>query len=124
MQVGTANPVVIGDALNYMAAEMEKELKYFDPELPATFRFLAEANKDPFGATKSVVYGGVKSAENVVSFLAQRALGIGKNAADAVEQHISEAVAATLIASFSAAILAISGALPTGWTWLRLFSTL
>lgn len=78
MQVGNANPVVIGDVLDSMAVEMEKQSKYFDPGLPMTFRFLAEANKDPFGATKAIVYGRVKSAENLFIFLAQRALGIGK----------------------------------------------
>jgi hypothetical protein len=94
MHEGSANPVVISDALNNMAVEMERQPKYFDPELPETFRFLAEAASDPQGATKTVVYGAVRSVENVVSFLGQRALGIGINAAGAVEQHISKAIAA------------------------------
>ena len=53
-----------------------------DPEVPATFRFLAEAAKDPQGATKTVVYGAVKSGENLLSFLGQRALRIGIKAVD------------------------------------------
>jgi hypothetical protein len=119
MQEGSANPVVIGDALNSMAVEMERQPKYFDPELPETFRFMAEAARDPQGATKTVVYGAVRSAENVVSFLGQRALGIGINAVGAVEQHISKAVATSLIAGLSGVALNISGALPAGWAWLK-----
>jgi hypothetical protein len=119
MQEGSANPVVISDALDQMAAKMEQLPRYFDPEVPATFRFLAEAARDPFGATKTVVYGGVRSAENVVSFLGQKALGIGKNAVDAVDQHISRAVAISLITGLSGAALKISGALPAGWAWLK-----
>ncbi len=119
MQDVNADPAVVADALNSMAAEMEKQPNYFDSELPMTFRFLAEANKDPFGATRYVVFGSVKSAENLFIFLAQRALGIGKKAIDGVEQHISKGVAAGLITLFSSAILTLSGALPTGWAWLK-----
>ncbi len=119
MQEGNANSAVISEALNNMAVEMDRLPKYFDPELPETFRFLAEANKDPFGATKSVVYGGVRSAENVLIFLAQRALGIAKSAIGGVEEHISKAVAVSLIAGLSGAALKISGALPVGWAWLK-----
>ena len=119
MREGSANPVVVSVAINEMADQMEAQLKYFDPELPHTFRFLAEATKDPLGATKTVIYGTVKSAENVTIFLGQRALGIGSKALGAVEQHITTAVAASLIAGLSAAALKISGALPTAWAWLR-----
>jgi hypothetical protein len=80
---------------------------------------MAEAARDPWGATKAVVYGGVRSAENVFSFLGQRALGIGKNAVSAVEQHISKATAISLITALSGAALSISGALPSGWAWLK-----
>jgi isopentenyl diphosphate isomerase/L-lactate dehydrogenase-like FMN-dependent dehydrogenase len=102
-----------------MAAEMERQVAYFDPELPETFRFLAEATKDPTGATKTVAYGGVRSAENVIRFLGRKALGIGANAVGAVGRHISKAVAATLITGLSGTALQISGALPTAWVWLR-----
>jgi hypothetical protein len=98
---------------------MEQRLRYFDPELPATFRFLAEAVPDPSGATRTVIYGAIKSAENVISFLAQKALGIGRKGADAAETHISKAVAALLVAGLSSAALEISGALPHGWAWLK-----
>jgi hypothetical protein len=119
MQEGSANPVVISDALDRMAAQMEQQPKYFDPEVPKTFRFMAEAARDPWGATKTVVYGGVRSAENVITFLGRRALNIGKNAGDAVEQHISKAVAISLITALSGVALTISGALPAGWAWLK-----
>ena len=119
MQEGSADPVVISNALNNMAVEMERQQKYFDPELPDTFRFLAEAARDPQGATKTVIYGAVKSAENVVSFLGQRALGIGINAAGAIEQHISKVVARALLVGLSAAALEVSGALPKAWAWLQ-----
>jgi hypothetical protein len=66
LQEGGASPDVVGAAIDDMAAEMEAEPKYFDPELPRFFRFLAEAAKDPMGATKTIVFGTVKSAENVV----------------------------------------------------------
>jgi hypothetical protein len=115
---GDASPAEISAAVDDMASKMEAEPKYFDPELPHSFRFLAEATKDPVGATKAVVYGTVKSAENLIIFLSQRALGIGKSAVGAVEQHISKAVAAALIAGLSSAALQISGALPTAWAWL------
>ena len=116
---GDANPTVVGQGLNELAIEMERRPTYFDPELPETFRFLAEAARDPRGATRTVVYGGVRSAENLISFLGRKGLGIGANAVRGVEQHISKAVAASLIAALSGAALTISGALPHGWTWLK-----
>lgn len=119
LQEGSASPGVVGAAIDEMAAGMEAEPKYFDPALPRTFRFLAEGAKDPVGATRAVVFGAVKSVENVLVFLGQRALGIGKNAAGAVEQHISKAVTISLIVALSDAALRISGALPTEWTWLK-----
>ena len=119
LREGSANPGVVGAAIDEIVAEMEAQPKYFDPELPKTFRFLAEAMKDPAGATKTVIFGAVKSIENLVIFLGQRALGIGGNALGAIEQHISKAVAVALIASLSDAALKISGGLPTAWTWLR-----
>jgi hypothetical protein len=114
-----ADREAVGDALDEMAAVMEQRAKYFDPEVPATFRFLADAMRDPSGATRTVVYGAVKSAENVVGFLGQRALGIGRKGAEAVETHISKAVAASLIAGLGTAALRVSGALPEGWAWLK-----
>jgi hypothetical protein len=114
-----ADRETVGDALDEMADVMEQHPKYFDPELPATFRFLSEAVRDSRGATKTIVYGAIKSAENVVSFLGQRALGIGKKGAEAVETHISKAVAASLIAGLSGAALGLSGALSQGWAWLK-----
>jgi hypothetical protein len=119
MQEGSANPTAVGTAIEQMAAEMEAQPKYFDPDLPLTFKFLAEATKDPMGATQAVVYGTVKSAENLVAFLGQSALGIGRNATAAVERHISKAIAASLVVVLSRAALQISGALPTTWAWLR-----
>jgi hypothetical protein len=114
-----ANPVVLSQGLTDMAAAMEQRPIYFDPELPETFRFLAEATKDPRGATKMVVYGAVRSAENLVSFLGRKALGIATNTTGAIEQHISKAVATTLIVGLSGVALTISGALPAGWAWLK-----
>lgn len=116
---GDTNTHDVGEALDEMAAEMEQQPKYFDPELPATFRFLAEAVKDRVGATKTIVYGAVKSAENLVSFLGQKALGIGHNVATAVEQNISKAVATSLLLGLGGAALKLSGALPQAWAWLK-----
>jgi hypothetical protein len=109
----------VADAMDEMAAVMEQRPKYFNPDLPASFRFLAEAVRDRSGATKTVVFGAVKSAENVVSFLGQRALGIGKKSLEAVETHISRAVATSLIVGLSSAAIGLSGALPQGWAWLK-----
>jgi hypothetical protein len=114
-----ADREIVGDTLDEMAAVMEQNAKYFDPELPATFRFLSEAVRDPRGATKTVVYGAIKSAENLVSFLGQRALGIGRKGAEAIETHISKGVAASLIAGLSGAALELSGAVSQGWAWLK-----
>jgi hypothetical protein len=72
LREGSASPTAVGIAIGEMAALMEAQPKYFDPELPRTFRFLADATKDPVGATKTVVYGAVKSAENLVVFIGQR----------------------------------------------------
>ncbi|MFZ1884715.1 MAG: hypothetical protein WAU53_14210 [Rhodoplanes sp.] len=116
---GDAKPEAVADALDQMAEKMERKSEYFHPELPASFRFLAEAVKDPVGATKTVVYGAVKSAENLISFLGQRALGIGHNTAEAVERYISKAVAASLLLYLSEAALKLSGALPHAWAWLK-----
>jgi hypothetical protein len=87
--------------------------------LPQSFRFIAEAVRDPAGATKIVIYGAVRSVENLISFLGQRALGIITKTADAVEQHISKGVATALITGLGGAALALSGALPNGWAWLK-----
>jgi uncharacterized LabA/DUF88 family protein len=116
---GDANPVVVSEALNEMAVYMERRPTHFDPELPETFRFLAEATKDPRGATRTLVYGAVRSAENLISFLGRKALDIGANAVGAVEQHISKAVATALIAALTGAALTMSGAVPVGWAWLK-----
>jgi hypothetical protein len=110
--------VVVGEVLEQVAVGMERKPKYFDPQLPATFRFLDEAVKDRRGATKAIVYGAVKSLEDLFSFLGQRSMGLGKKTGDALEQHISKAVAAALITGFGARALQ-SGALPHGWAWLQ-----
>lgn len=116
---GEADRCAVAGALVEMAVEMETQSQYFHPELPATFRFLAEAVRDWPGATKTIVYGAVKSAENLLSFLGQRALGIGRKTFEAVEGHISKAVAGALITGLSGAALQLSGALPRAWDWLR-----
>lgn len=79
--------------------------------------FLAEVTKDPRGATRTLGYGAVTSAESLIGFLGRKALGIGANAVAAVEQHISKAVATALIAALSGAAITISGAVPAGWAW-------
>jgi hypothetical protein len=73
---GDANPAVVSDALGEMAAEMERRPKYFDPQLPSSFCFLADAVKDPMGVNKTIVYGAVRSAENLISFLGRKTLGM------------------------------------------------
>jgi hypothetical protein len=119
MKVEDVDRPVVSEALDQMAAKMEQQPKYFDPELPRTFRFLSEAVKDPIGATKTVVFGAVKSVENLMKFLGQRALGVVTKTFDAVESRISKAVASSLIAALSVAALQLSGALPAGWAWLK-----
>ncbi|HRK68760.1 MAG TPA: hypothetical protein PKY73_14495, partial [Hyphomonas sp.] len=114
-----APPEKLADVVENIAAEMEKKPKYFDPELPRTFRALVEAVRDPGGAAKTLVYGTFKSAENVIIFLSQRALGIGKAGLDGVEQHINKAVAGALLAGFAAYAAQLSGLLPEGWAWLK-----
>lgn len=114
-----ADREIIGDALDEMATTMEQQPKYFDPKLPESFRFLAEAVRDRSGATKTIVYGAIKSAENLVSFLGQRALGVGKKSAEAVETHISKAIATALVTGVGGAALKISGALAYAWPWLK-----
>jgi hypothetical protein len=119
MHDGDANLARLSEGLSSVAVEMERRPTYFDPELPETFRFLAEAAGDPLGATRTVLYGGVRSAENLISFLGRKALGIGATAVGAIEQHISKAVAALLITGLSGAALTIAGAIPEAWPWLR-----
>jgi hypothetical protein len=114
-----ADSELVGDALDQMAAVMERRPQFFDPELPATFRYLSEALRDPWGATKAIVYGAVKSAENLVVFLAQKALGVGKKGVEAIETHVSKAVAASLVTGLGGAALQLSGALSQGWSWLK-----
>lgn len=118
-RAGEADPSAVGEVLDQMADKMEQNAKYFDPELPRSYRFLAEAVKDRVGATKTAVYGAVRSVENVVIFLCQRALGIGKRTGDEVEKHISKVVAATLVFYLSDPVLKLSTALPHAWTWLK-----
>jgi hypothetical protein len=114
---GDADPQAVGALLEQIAIEMEGRPKYFDPELLSSFRFLAEAVKDPMEATKTVVYGAVKSIENLLSFLGQRALGIGRKATESLE--ISKGVATDLVIGFGAAALNLSESLPHGWGWLK-----
>jgi hypothetical protein len=116
---GDANPNTVGDALDKMVAEIERQPKYFDPEVPKMFRILTEALRDPMGATKTVVYGAFRSAENLMRFLFRKALGIGTKALNVVEDHISKVVAGFLITSLGAVALQLFGALPTGWVWLK-----
>jgi hypothetical protein len=119
MREGEADPIRVGEALDELAAVMEKHPIYFDAELPVTFRFIAEAVRDPRGATKAVIFGAVKSVENVIRFLGRRALGLSTKILDEVEQHISKHVAAYLVTALSGAALYVSGALPTAWAWLK-----
>jgi hypothetical protein len=119
LREGDANPNTVGDALDKMAAEIEQHPKYFAPEIPATFRFLTEALRDPMGATKTIVYGALRSAENLMLFLFRKALGIGTKALDGVEDHISIAVKTFLLTSLAAVALQLSEALPTPWAWLK-----
>jgi hypothetical protein len=114
-----ADREVVADTLAEVATVMERRPQYFDPQLPASFRFLEEAVRDPSGATTTVVYGAVKSVENLLGFLGQRALGIGRKGVEAVETHISKAVAASLVLGLGGAALKLSGALPQGWAWLK-----
>jgi TIR domain-containing protein len=116
---GRADRNKVGRALDEIAETMEERDKYFAPELPASFRFLAESVKDPVGATRAVVYGAVKSVENLISFLGQKALGIGQKATDALESNISKAVATSLLLGLGGAALQVSGALPAHWAWLK-----
>jgi hypothetical protein len=116
---GDADPTMVADALENMAAAMEAQPKYFTPELPASFRFIVEAVRDRPGASKAIVYGAVKSAENLISFLAKKALGIAKNAIEGLEQYISKAIAGPLIVALGGGALMLSGALPQGWAWLK-----
>jgi hypothetical protein len=118
-QEGDADRGILAEALEEMAVNMERQPRYFDPELPVSFRFLSEAVRDWQGATKTVVYGAVKSAENVISFLGQRALGIGKKTVDEVEARIPKALARMLLLGLSGAALTLSGALPQAWDWLK-----
>jgi hypothetical protein len=116
---GSANREAVADASEKIADEMERRPNYFHPDLPRSFRFLAEAVRDPLGATKVIVYGAVKSAENLFAFLGQTALGIGKKAVEGVEGGISKGVATSLLLSLSGAALELSGAFPQGWAWLK-----
>ncbi|EJW11619.1 hypothetical protein A33M_2978 [Rhodovulum sp. PH10] len=116
---GEADREAVGEAMDEMAADMERKPAYFDPELPASFRFLAEAVKDPLGATKTIVYGAVKSVENLFSFLGRRALGLGRKVFDEAEKPIPKAVAASLLLGLADAALKLSEALPQGWAWLE-----
>jgi hypothetical protein len=116
---GSANREAVADAAEKIADEMERNPNNYDPDLPRSFRFLAEAVRDPQGATKVVVYGAVKSAENLFAFLGQTALGIGKKAVEGVEGGISKGVATSLLLGLSGTALELSGALPQGWPWLK-----
>lgn len=114
-----ADSEIVGEALDQIAEAMEERPRYFDPELPITLRFLAEAVRDPVGATKTVIYGAIKSVENLISFLGQRALGIGRKGVEAVEAHISKAVATSLVVGLSSGALLLSSALPQGLAWFK-----
>jgi hypothetical protein len=119
MHEGEADPTLVSEVLDEVAAIMEKERKYFDPDLPATFRYIAETVRDPVGATKTVVFGAVKSMENLIRFLGRRALGMTTKTLDEVEQRISKTVAAYLVTALGGAFLYLYGALPIAWAWLK-----
>jgi hypothetical protein len=116
---GDADPHTVGDALEEIAGGMERQAKFFDPELPISFRYLAEAVRDPTGATKAIVYGAVKVVQNLMVFLSQRALGFAQKTVDALEEKISKKVASALLIIFGTAALRLSGTLPQDWTWLK-----
>jgi hypothetical protein len=102
-----APPAKVAEVLDGIAATMEKEAMYFDPDLPRSFRWLAEAAKDPGGATKTVVYGGVTSAENVASFLARRALGLTNAALDGAEEGVKKGVETAFSRGISVALFVL-----------------
>jgi energy-coupling factor transporter ATP-binding protein EcfA2 len=116
---GETNPPELGEALEDIAAKMDRRPEYFDASLPASFRFVLEALRDPVGATKVAAYGAVKSIENLFSFLGRTALGIGKGATKGVETLLSKAVATSLIIAIGDAALRLSGVYPQWLGWLK-----
>jgi len=117
--LGTTTPIAVIEALEDVATRTEAEPKYFDPEIPASFRAVAEAVRDPIGATKAMIYGAVKSIENLIVFLGQKALGLGRSTIEAVQGGISKSVATALTLGLGTAALQLSGALPQGWAWIK-----
>jgi hypothetical protein len=109
----------VAKVLDSIAGNMEGESKYFDAELPRTFRLLAEAAKDPYGATRTVVYGAVRSAENVFIFVGQIALGLAAGTADGAKTGISKAVAAGLFVFLSGLGLHLAGIAPGALSWIK-----
>ena len=73
-------------------------------------RFVVEVI-DGLDLSATLVYGAVKSAENLFSFLAQRALGIVKKVIDGVEQSITKAIAGSLLLGLGGIALHLSGGL-------------
>jgi hypothetical protein len=112
---GDAESNKVAEILDEMATNMEQRPKYFDPQVPESLRFVSEAIKDPMSATKIIIYGAVESIQNVIKFLARRALGIAVKVADAVEKR---AVAASVTIFFATVALRLLPALAERWPWL------
>jgi hypothetical protein len=109
----------VAKVLDSMAGTMEKNETYFDPELPESIRWVSEALKDPGGASRSAVFGGVRSAENVFIFLAQRALGLVKAPFDGAEIGLRQTTAAALIGLFFGIGVQLSVLAPGAVPWLK-----
>ncbi|MFI5032166.1 MAG: hypothetical protein ACHQPH_15830 [Reyranellales bacterium] len=116
---GLASASEVALHVDQLAEHTESLPRYFDPDLPRSLRFLSNALRDPGGATRTMVYGAVKSVENVLAFVAERALAITRASLTAVEAHISKALGAALISGLGGVGLSLSGILPHGWSWLK-----
>lgn len=97
---------------------MEQEPKYFDPEIPRTFRFLSEAAKDPDGVGRLAIYGLIRSAENLMIGTSNLFLGMIKGAIKNASEIIASKAAIVFATFLVSGISAIVGLAPGLGPWL------
>jgi hypothetical protein len=109
----------VGRALDTIVGEMERAQSYFDPEVPRTFRFVTEGVRDPIGASKAIIFGAVRSFENLLIEASQRLVRSLKKAADNTETAVASKATIVIAGVLVAGGTSLLGLVPGAGTWLR-----
>jgi hypothetical protein len=109
----------LGQALDTIVREMESAPSYFDPEVPRTFMFVTEGVRDPVGASKAIIFGAVRSLENLLIGASRRLVRSLRNAADNIETVIASKATIVIAGVLVAGGTSLLGLVPGAGAWLK-----